>query len=100
MNIEHIGNKENLLLQRGIFSSSDFAAFLNSEVIAYWIFSSSGNTTFKKLHEGLHRICHRKSNFVFRLNMEGNVPQHLNGLLQPLALRWWAKGKVVHTSKP
>ena len=35
MSDEHIGHKENRLLQRGIFSSSDFAAFQKSEVFDF-----------------------------------------------------------------
>lgn len=35
MQQEHIGDSENMLLQRGIFSMTDFTAFQKSEVVKY-----------------------------------------------------------------
>lgn len=55
MSDEHIGHKENRLLQRGIFSSSDFAAFQKSQVESIEYYHFLGNSTTSTIHENMYR---------------------------------------------
>lgn len=54
MSDEHIGHKENRLLQRGIFSSSDFTAFQKSEVFYCLCSLLVGIPTFATIYEDLY----------------------------------------------
>lgn len=54
MSDEHVGHKENRLLQRGIFSTTDFSAFQKSEVNTIKTTLHIGNPASPRIHENMY----------------------------------------------
>lgn len=54
MSDEHVGHKENRLLQRGIFSTTDFTAFQKSEVNTIKTTLHIGNPISPRIHENMY----------------------------------------------